>query len=131
MPASAPRVRGMQITAGSPGDAGSIGRCSRTERSREGGRHLLEQGDALQIFPGNLVAAEMRDPPGRLANNVRKCWWSVRFKFQNKGKRVACLAKRSFQLNTGKAGLCLQIQLDVERKGSACKLKWLKKPKKL
>lgn len=42
-----------------------------TERSGEGGRHLLEQGDALQIFMGNLVTAEMRDPPGRVANNVR------------------------------------------------------------
>lgn len=42
-----------------------------TERSREGGRHLLEQGDALQIFIGNLGSAEMRDPPGRVANNVK------------------------------------------------------------
>lgn len=42
-----------------------------TERSREGGRHLLEQGDALQIFMGNLGTAEMRDPPGRVANNVK------------------------------------------------------------
>lgn len=42
-----------------------------TERSREGGRHSLKQGDALQIFMGNLVTAEMRDPPGRVANNVK------------------------------------------------------------
>lgn len=42
-----------------------------TERSREGGRHLLEPGDALQIFMESLVTAEMRVSPGRVANNVK------------------------------------------------------------
>lgn len=68
---------------------------ARTERSREGGRHLLEQGDALQIFVGNLVTAEMRDPPGRVANNVKSVW-SIHFEFKNKGNERHTLQRGPF-----------------------------------